>query len=268
MSEKTKKFEDQLNDLISKGDKFSMAITHEFRDDRAKTRFEEELGKEGYKELFDKLPNFREEYQSWYSISLALVKQVLPDRLKDFLSYYEYPRVRKDITYENYVIRDYLQNLRVTRGDRIIVDGSAAIHKLTQQLNIVRAAKEALESTLIDLTSILQADLFDSEIDSARALAKSGFLRAAGAICGVVIEKHLKHICDIHMIVFTKKRLVIADFNDKLKDGEIISVPQWRFMQHLSDIRNLCDHAREREPSRAEVDDLISGTEKVLKTVF
>ena len=78
----------------------------------------------------------------------------------------------------------------------------------------------------------------------------------------------LKHICDIHMIVAKKPRPAISDFNDKLKDGEIISVPQWRFIQHLADIRNLCDHAREREPSRAEVDDLISGTEKVLKTVF
>ena len=141
MSENTKKFEDQLNDLISKGAKFSRAITHEFLDDRTKTRFEEKLGKERYKELLDKLPNFRDEYQSWYSISFALVKQVLPDRLKDFLSYYEYPRVRKDITYENYVIRDYLKNFIVTRDDRIIVDGSAAIHKFTQQLNIVMAAK-------------------------------------------------------------------------------------------------------------------------------
>ena len=81
--------------------------------------------------------------------------------------------------------------LTVTRGGRIIVDGSAVIVQFTQQLNIVKAAKEALESTLIDLTSILQVDLFDSEVDSARALQKSGFLRAAGAICGVVIEKHL-----------------------------------------------------------------------------
>ena len=72
-----------------------------------------------------------------------------------------------------------------------ICDGSAAIPEFKQQLNIVKAARDVLDSTLIDLTSILQADLFDSELDSARALMKSGFFRLAGAICGVIIEKHL-----------------------------------------------------------------------------
>ena len=109
MSEKTKKFEDQLSDLISKGNNLSSAITHEFIDVRNKTIFEKDLGKEGYKEFLDELPFFTGEYQSWYSISLALVKQVLPDRVKDFMSYHEYPRVRKGITHENYMIRDYLR---------------------------------------------------------------------------------------------------------------------------------------------------------------
>ena len=137
-----------------------------------------------------------------------------------------------------------------------------------QQLNIVKAAKETLDSALIDITAILQADLFDSEIDSARALAKSGFLRAAGAICGVVIEKHLNQVCNTRGIAITKKNPTIYDFNQKLKDENIISTPTWRLIQRLSDIRNICDHARATEPEKGEVEDLISGTDKVLKTVF
>ena len=89
-----------------------------------------------------------------------------------------------------------MHSLSISRGPTVIVDGKAAILVFAQQLNIVKAAKATLESSLIELASILQADLFDSEIDSARALAKSGFLRAAGAICGVVIEKHLKQVCN------------------------------------------------------------------------
>ena len=121
---------------------------------------------------------------------------------------------------------------------------------------------------MTDLTSILQADLFDSEIDGARALAKAGFLRAVGAICGVIIEKHLRHVCDIHGIRIVKKRPTISDFNNKLKDNNTIAVSQWRFIQHLADLRNLCDHLREKDPTGEDVEGLISGTEKILKTVL
>ena len=61
------------------------------------------------------LPSFKDEYQSWYSEAKALIRQLLPDRLSDFTRYYEKPKSRKDITYENYTIEDYLQGLNVTR---------------------------------------------------------------------------------------------------------------------------------------------------------
>ena len=104
------------------------------------------------------------------------------------------------------MIRDYLQGLQVTRGTAtVVVDGKAAISHFDQQFNIVEAARLTLDSALIDLTNVLQADLFDSELDSARALGKLGFRRAAGAICGVVLEKHLKQVCDVHGSGFEKE---------------------------------------------------------------
>ena len=262
MSENKKKFENELDTLIRKGELLDLALQYENR----KKEYEKAIGKD---EL-DKLPNFKADYQSWYSEALALTKQVLPDRLKDFISHYEYSRVRKDITHENYMIRDYLQGLQRTGGypKIVIVDGTSAIPEFEQQLNIVKAARATLGSALVNITLILQADLFDSEIDTARALAKSGFLRAAGAICGVVIEKHLKQVCDTHTIILRKKNPGVSDFNQNLRDKDIITVPQWRFIQHLADIRNICDHAKDREPKKTEIDDLLSGTEKVLKTVF
>ena len=46
------------------------------------------------------------------------------------------------------------------------------------------------ESSLFDMQQLVQADMFDSELDAARELWKKGFLRAAVAICGVILEKH------------------------------------------------------------------------------
>ena len=200
MSERDKKFENELDVLINRGELLYLAIQYDCLPKNRKGKNEKVVGKEKSMSRLDKLPDFKSDYQSWYSEALALIKQVLPDRLNDFVSHYEYPGNRKEITFGNYMIRDYLQGLRIVRGvtNEVIVDETAAIPEFRQQLNIVKAARALLRSTLIDLTSMLQADLFDSEIDSAGALAKSGFLRAAGAICGVVIEKHLKQICDTH----------------------------------------------------------------------
>ena len=83
----------------------------------------------------------------------------------------------------------------------------------------------------------------------------------------MVIEKHLKQVCVNHGITIRKKN-TISVLNDALKDNEVLSMPNWRFVQHLGDIRNLCDHAKEREPKQEEIDDLLAGTRKVLKTIF
>jgi hypothetical protein len=114
----------------------------------------------------------------------------------------------------------------------------------------------------------LQADLFDSEIETASVLAKSGYLRAAGAICGVVLEKHLHHVCGAHNIKLAKKNPTISDLIQLLKDGSVITVAQWRFIQSLADVRNICDHAKGREPTKVEISDLVTGVEKTLKQVF
>ena len=222
------------------------------------------------KALLKSLPNFKATYQAWYSRAQAVIKQVMPDRLADFVSYFDVPKGRKNIDFQNYMIRDYLQGLRVTRGweKEVVADGSAAIPEFTQQLNMVKAAKVALGSTLMDLKAVLQADLFDTEVETAGALAKAGYLRAAGAICGVVLEKHLHHVCGVHGITIRKKNPGISDLSQMLKDADVTTVPQWRFIQHLADIRNICDHAKGREPTKEEIEDLVTGTEKVLKTIF
>jgi uncharacterized protein (UPF0332 family) len=65
-----------------------------------------------------------------------------------------------------------------------------------------------------------------------------------------------------------KKNPTISTFNDALKDSNVIDIPQWRFVQRLGDLRNLCDHDGDREPSKEEVTELIDGVEKLTKTVF
>ena len=137
------------------------------------------------REFINSLPSFDDEYQPWYSEAKALVRQLLPDRLSDFSRYYEKPKSRKEMTNENYTIEDYLQNLAVTTSDGItrtkVVGPDAAIPCFNQQLSIVKSTKASFESSLFKIRQLAQADLFDSELDAARELAKNKFARAAGS---------------------------------------------------------------------------------------
>jgi len=219
--------------------------------------------------IIEDLPTFAETYQSWYSEAKVLIKQLLPDRLADFVRHYEKPKPRKEISYDSYRIEDYLQGLNVTRWDKQkIVAPDAAIPQFRQQLSILKSVKARFESSLFDIRQLVQADLFDSELDAAKELAKHGFTRAAGALAGVVLERHLKQVCDSHNLKVSKKVPSIADLNETLKAANAIDTLEWRFVQHLADIRNLCDHHKATEPTKEQVDDLVNGVMKITKTFF
>lgn len=228
------------------------------------------LPKEELESFLKKLPNFNEAYERWYSEAKALVKQLLPNRLEDFVAHYERPKTRKDITYASYRILDYLQGLTVTTGyeKQKVVGTGAAIPQFRQQLAIVKAIEHRFESSLFDIRQLVQADLFDSDLDAAEELAKKKFTRAAGAMAGVVLERHLAQVCSNHGLKLTKKAPTIADLNDALKQANVIDVPDWRFIQHLGDLRNLCDHNKATEPTIEQANDLISGVRKLSKTLF
>ena len=244
-----------------------MAMVQAPDPERFKAAMKKVHGKEA-EAILKNMPSFKDDYQSWYSEALVLLRQLLPDRVADFVRHYEKPKGRKAIDYENYRIEDYLQGLRVTRGGEVVVDTSAAVPQFQQQVSMVEAAKARFTSSLFEIRQLVQADLLDSELESAEVLAKHKFTRAAGAIAGVVLERHLLQICTDHKLTPGKKNPTISDFNEALKASGVIDLPQWRFIQHLADIRNLCDHSRTPEPTTDQVNDLVLGAKKIAKTVF
>jgi len=263
------RFKKDLERLIEVGHNLDLAMVSDVDSAGFMRQAIKQLGdKEKAEALVKKLPNFKTEYEKWYSECLALLRQVLPDRLENFVALYERPKNRKSLPgYSDYVIHDYMHNLRVTRGSDVIADSSSAVPKFRHQLAILSAASARFESSLFEMQQIVQADLFDSEIDSARELWKNKFYRAAGAVVGVVLEKHLHQVCNDHKIKITKKNPSIGDLNEILKSNSVIEIPQWRHISMLSDIRNLCDHHKTKEPTREQVADLIDGAAKILKTV-
>src|ERR1041384_4453401 len=97
-----------------------------------------------------------------------------------------------------------------------------------QQLAIVKAAQRRFATSLFEIKQLVQADLLDSELSAAEELAAHQFVRAAGAVAGVVMEKHLAQVCENHKVAMSKKTPTINDFNEALRGAGAIDLAQWR----------------------------------------
>lgn len=263
MESNISKYQKDLESLITRGNYLVLGLYNEFSSECA-NRF-----KKFDKEFWEKIKecSFKDKYNAWYNESLVLIKQLIPERYDDFISFYKQPK-RKAITYETYTISDYLNGLTVTRGGKEVFKQSSIITKYKQQFAIVESIKSRFDSSLYNIKEILQADLFDSELDAAKELQKKGFLRAAGAICGVVIERHLSQVCERREIKVTKKNPSINDFNTLLQSNNVIGVQDMRFIQLMGDIRNKCDHNKKEEPTDDDITTIISGAQKIIKNIY
>jgi len=270
MKTNLERYKKDLERLVKYGDQLLNAMCADFAPEEFRNQLKEKFhdGNE-ISEHLKNLPSFINGYQQWYSEALILLKQLLPDRVSDFVRLYEKPKNRKNVTYENYMIEDALVYLTLANGlGNIIVEPLSAIHKFQQQLNIVKSINSRFESSLFDIKQLVQADLFDSELDAARELNKKGFMRGAGAVAGVVLESHLSQVCENHKLKVTNKNPTINDFNQLLKDNDVIDIATWSFIRHLADLRNLCDHDKKREPKKEEIEELIDGVDKITKTIY
>lgn len=259
------KYKNDFESLISRGKSLELGLYNEFS-----SEFANQI-KKLEKSIQEKIKKctFKNKYNAWYNESLALIRQLVPERYEDFVSFYKQPK-RKTITYETYTISDYLNNLIVTNGwdEEVLFKQSSIITKFQQQYAIVESIKSRFDSSLYNIKEILQADMFDSELDEAKELQKKGFRRAAGAICGVVIERHLAQVCEHRGIKVTKKNPSINDYNSLLQSNNIIEVQDMRFIQLMGDIRNKCDHNKKDEPTDDDISTIISGAQKIIKSIY
>ncbi len=259
------RYKKDLGRLVETGDKMLLDLQDRLLLQRG------EIDAATKKELDAETVAFETNYQAWYTESCAVIRQIIPDRLGEFEALYKGDGRRKSIGLETYTIQDWLNGVRAGThhdGQKYFDDLSAMAARFVTQEAILKAVSSRFESSLYDIKQLVQADLFDSELDAARALAKHGFVRAAGAVAGVVLEKHLGQVVLNHKIAMRKQHPTISDLNDALKAAGVIDVPIWRNIQRLGDLRNLSDHSKQREPTTDEISELVEGVEKVMKTLF
>jgi hypothetical protein len=152
-------------------------------------------------------------------------------------------------------------------GDELFDPQEMAKIRFLHQLQILGALSSRIDSVLADFEDHLFAELQEKELEAANAL-KAVSLRAAGSLAGVVLERHLQRVAVNHAVTIAKKETTIRDLNDPLNKSNAYDLSTWRKIQLLGDLRNLCSHQRSGAPTKEQVEDLISGVNSIIKSVF
>jgi hypothetical protein len=192
---------------------------------------------------------FKLDYQDWYSSCCALLERNYnKERTSEFKSKYE--NNIKTILSANYITQ-YAEY--------------EFIDSFKHQASILNALPPYLEQKLSIMELTVASTLMDDELLEAEYLLKKGFIRAAGALAGVVLERHLKMLCDKNEPKLKyPKNATISKLSDILKDNNLLDIPEWRKIEFLGDIRNKCDHDKKVEPKKEEVAKLISEVEEMI----
>ncbi len=123
------------------------------------------------------------------------------------------------------------------------------------------AAKEDFEGGyLSSMRTLVQAGVFDSELEQADELLSNGYSTAAAVIAGVVLETALRELCDREGISHGKLDKMNADL---AKAGVYNKLMQKRITA-LADIRNSAAHGKPNEFTEQDVTVMIRDVEQFL----
>ena len=212
--------------------------------------------------------SFYFDYQTWYTRAARVVEVTLPDRVEEFRGYYEIDPKRKTLGYENYGIQDFCKQLVPIGPNFENFDRTKnATICLINQIAILQSVRTRLDSIIGNIHQTILADVRDRELETAQEL-QTVSLRAAGALAGVVLERHLQETCTAHKLTIQKRKPKLSDYSESLKQSTVIDVPAWRKLGYLADIRNICCHAKGDAPTAEQVRELIGGVNWAIKTVF
>lgn len=135
--------------------------------------------------------------------------------------------------------------------------------KFQKLLAIFIAIKEDYESGyLTSYKSIIQAELFDSELEQAKALLGAGYFIAAAVIAGTVLETTLRELCEKNSLPLGKANKM----NDDLAKAGVYNTLQQKQILALADIRNSAAHGKVDEFTRNDVSNMINSIEAFLIT--
>jgi hypothetical protein len=126
---------------------------------------------------------------------------------------------------------------------------------------VFKAAKSDFYGGYLSSVRILvQAEIFESELEQAKELLKSGYKTASAVIAGIVLETGLRELCDTNTIDHGKLDKMNAD----LAKAGIYGKLEQKRITTLANIRNSAAHGNPDEFTADDVSDMIRDVERFL----
>ena len=113
---------------------------------------------------------------------------------------------------------------------------------------------------LSSIKTLIQAEVFENQLEQSEELLKSGYILASAVIAGVVLETGIREICTRENISHGKLDKMNAD----LAKAGIYNKLQQKRITALADIRNSAAHGKESKFSSEDVTMMIRDIENFL----
>lgn len=121
---------------------------------------------------------------------------------------------------------------------------------------VLRAAEDDFNSGLMRSSrSLVQAELFDSELEQATELLRGGYLSAAAVIAGVVLETTLRELCTDRSLDLANLNKMNANLAKAGAYNKLVAknVTAW------AGIRNAAAHGNPPDFTKSDVEAMVSG---------
>jgi hypothetical protein len=126
---------------------------------------------------------------------------------------------------------------------------------------VVAAAKEDYEGGYLNkLKNLIQAEVFDTELEQASELLASGYVGAAAVVAGVVLETGLRQMCLDNNLPVGKLDKMNAD----LAKAGVYSRLVQKQVTALADIRNSAAHGKPDEFKKEDVSAMVRDVPRIL----
>lgn len=142
------------------------------------------------------------------------------------------------------------------------IDGYESNYDAFKRMRSVFAAamEDYKGGYLTSIKNLIQADVFDSELEQAKELLANDYKVAAAVIAGVVLETALRDLCTKGGLPHSKLDKMNADL---AKAGAYNKLQQKRITA-LADIRNSAAHGKPAEFTDNDVTSMINDVEQFL----
>ena len=204
--------------------------------------------------------HFEERYQSWYSRTLPLMKQLALDRYAEFQSFYvvdpRYPWGKSSA----FVIQDYFRGLESDDA------GEETSRCFKNQLAILKSVSDRLAWSSLDTEDQAERGVQLALLETARRLIQINE-RSAGALAGKVLELYLTKLAAKHKLRFRKQAPPTRELVVALKTAKVFDIPVGSQATWLAEIDGR-SRSEGESPTKLQVRDLIDGTRWLITNVF